>query len=1042
MQNKGAIVMFTILLALASLYQLSFSYFTNKVENEAKSYAEDQLDSVLTVIPDIRLAAKDSTFDYYENKFLKDHANEEVYPGLGFTYQECKEKGINLGLDLEGGMSVVLEVSIPELVQNLSGNSKNSSFQKAMAEARLKQKESKDDFITLFDNAWNEFNSDLPMWKVFHNRDNKEKFPQNISNDEVIVILRSEAEVAIDNTEKILRTRIDKFGVAQPTIQKQEYTGRILIELPGVKDKDRIRKQLKSTANLEFWLTYENEEILPILQQVNTALSAKYTGSDTTDTAEAGDAVDQLLVDSDDDALVADTSATQNDLTGADTSKTEDDLAALLDDSTDIDVAANAAADRAEFQKNNPLFAKLNAAVFQNQNTGTIDLIPGAIVGSSFVSDTAAVNRMLHEPEAQALLPADLHLLWSAKPRVAGSADMLDLYAIRVEDRDGKPALDGSAIVDARQDFDPTNRIEVSMQMNAEGAKIWKELTGANIGKQIAIVLDDYVYSAPNVISEIPSGRSSISMGSGDRTEQLGEAKDLATLLKAGALPARANIVEESVVGPSLGQQNIDDGLMSFIIALVIILFYMVFYYRGAGLVSDIALIANLFFLMGALASLQAALTLPGIAGIVLTIGMAIDANVLIFERVKEELAVGRSIQQALKEGYQKAYSAIIDANITTLLTAVILLVFGSGPIKGFATTLIIGIFTSLFSAIFITRIIFTNRLEKGKALSFSSKLTAKWFSNSSIQFLIKRKFAYIISGIIIVIGLSSVATKGLNYGVDFTGGRTYVVKFDDKVDIEALRVDLGQVFVDDNGNKLPPEVKQFGASNRVKITTKFLIDDNSENVDENVEAILMKGLDMIGDDYSIQESRKVDPTITNDFKYESLMAISFSMIVIFLYILLRFRKWQYGASALIAVFHDVLLTIGLFSLLYGILPFNLEIDMAFIAAILTVVGYSINDTVVVFDRIREYLGLHKRKPTNEIIDDALNSTLSRTVNTSLSTLVVLLSIFILGGDSIRGFVFALIVGVIVGTYSSLFIATPLLVDFSKNLKGSVEEEK
>ena len=1040
MQNKGAIVLFTILLAMASLYQLSFSYFTNGVESEAESYAQDQLDSVLTVNPDIRLTERDSVFGYYENKFLKDHANEQVYPGLGFTYQECKEKGINLGLDLAGGMSVVLEVSIPELVQNLSGNSKNSSFKNAMADARAMQKESKDDFITLFEEAWNESNSDLPMWKIFHNRDNKEKFPQNISNDEVIAILRIEAGVAIDNTEKILRTRIDKFGVTQPTIQKQEYTGRILIELPGVKDKDRIRKQLKSTANLEFWLTYENKEILPILQEVNSALSIKYgdgVEADSTDVTTSGDAVDQLLLDTEEEDTIEEVADVETD-----TSSTEDDLAALLDDSTDIDVAGDAAANRAEFQKNNPLFASLNAAVFQNQNTGTIDLIPWSVVGSALISDTAKVNRMLNEDVARALLPSDLRLLWAAKPRVAGSAGILDLYAIQVADRDGKPALDGSAIVDARQDFDPTNRIEVSMQMNAEGAKVWKDITGANIGKAIAIVLDDYVYSAPNVISEIPSGRSSISMGAGDRTEQLSEAKDLATLLKAGALPARANIVEESVVGPSLGQENIDDGLMSFVIALVIILFYMVFYYRGAGLVSDIALIANLFFLMGALASLQASLTLPGIAGIILTIGMAIDANVLIFERIKEELAVGRTVKQALKEGYQKAYSAIIDANITTLLTAVVLLVFGSGPIKGFATTLIIGIFTSLFASIFITRLIFTNRLEKGKALSFSSKLTAKWFSNSSIQFLVKRKIAYIISGIIIVIGLGSIATKGLNYGVDFTGGRTYVIKFDDKVDMEALRVDLAQVFVDDAGNKLPPEVKQFGASNRVKVTTKFLIDDNSENVDEDVEAILRKGLDMIGDDYIIQESRKVDPTITNDFKYESLMAITFSMIVIFLYILVRFRKWQYGTSALIAVFHDVLVTLGIFSIFYGILPFNLEIDMAFIAAILTVVGYSINDTVVVFDRIREYLGLHKRKPTNEIVDDALNSTLSRTVNTSLSTMIVLLSIFILGGDSIRGFVFALMIGVVVGTYSSLFIATPLLVDFSKNLKSSVEEEK
>ena len=604
MQNKGAIVLFTILLAIASLYQLSFSYFTNNVEKEAKNHAADQLDSILMVNPDIRLTEKDSIFAYYENKFLKDHANEKVYPGLGFTYQECKEKGINLGLDLEGGMSVVLEVSIPELVQNLSGNSKNSSFQNAMQSAMEMQNESKDDFITLFENAWNETNPDLPMWKIFHNRDNKEKFPQNISNEEVVRILREEASVAIDNTEKILRTRIDKFGVAQPTIQKQEYTGRILIELPGVKDKDRIRKQLKSTANLEFWTTYDNEEILPLLQQVNTALAAKYNEDVLADST-AGDAIDELIVDeekvdelnvdADVDTLVSDVE--------------EDDLASLLEDSTDIENTITDA-DREEYKKNNPFFSVFQAAVYQDQNTGQLNYIPGAVVGSALVSDTNLVNNMLKEDEAKAILPQNLHLLWGAKSRIVGEADVLDLYAIRVENRDGKPALDGSVIINASQDFDINNSIEVTMQMNSEGAKIWKDLTANNIGNAIAIVLDDYVYSAPNVISEIPSGRSSISMGAGDRTEQLSEAKDLATLLKAGALPARANIVEESVVGPSLGQQNIDDGMMSFLIALTIIILYMIFYYRGAGLVSDIALVANLFFLMGALASLQAALNL------------------------------------------------------------------------------------------------------------------------------------------------------------------------------------------------------------------------------------------------------------------------------------------------------------------------------------------------------------------------------------------------------------------------------------------------
>lgn len=1030
MQNKGAILLFTILLAGASLYQLSFSYFTSKTENEAKEVAAEKLDSILQITPNLKLSETDSIKEKYEIKFLKDHANEKVYPFLGFTYQECKEKGMNLGLDLAGGMSVVLEVSIPELIQNLSGNSKNAAFTETMSKSRALMKESKEDFITLFEQTWNEDHADLQLWKIFHNRDNKDKFPQNISNEEVVAILQSEAQVAIDNTEKILRTRIDKFGVAQPTIQKQEYSGRILIELPGVKDKDRIRKQLKSTANLEFWLTSEGKDILPYLQEANQALSTKYYPNAYNDTVSVSSVdVDSTTVDALADNAVSDSL------------DVEEDLEALLgeNDTTDVLLGGDNEFDREEYRQKNPLFNVLNPAVYQDPGTGAIQYLPGPVVGSALVSDTAEVNRFLKDNAVKALLPSTTKLFWAAKPRIVGEANVLDLYSILINNREGKAALDGSVIVDARQDYDQTGRVEVSMQMNADGAKIWKKLTGEHINEAIAIVLDDYVYSAPNVIGEIPSGRSSISMGSGSSTDQLRDANDLATLLKAGALPARANIVEESVVGPSLGQENIDDGLMSFAIALVIILFYMIFYYNGAGLVSDIALVANLFFLLGALASLQAALTLPGIAGIVLTIGMAVDANVLIFERVREELRAGRSLNAALKSGYQKAYSAIIDANITTLLTAVILLVFGSGPIKGFATTLIIGIFTSLFSAIFITRLIFTTRLAKGKIITFSRKITSNILVNANVKFLAKRKIAYLFSSVLIIISIVSISTKGLNFGVDFTGGRTYVVAFTEKVDLEALRVDLGQMFVDDKGNSITPEVKQFGGTNQVKITTKYLINDTSDDVDERVENSLRKGLNMIGDDYTIRESRKVDPTITNDFKYESLMAVGFAMLVVFLYILLRFTRWQYGAGAIAAVFHDVVITLGIFSVFYGILPFNLEIDQAFIAAILTVVGYSINDTVVVFDRVREFLGLYKRKPLTQVVDEALNSTLSRTLNTSLSTFVVLLAIFLFGGTAIRGFVFAMMIGVVVGTYSSLFIASPLMVDFTKN-KGPEKE--
>jgi SecD/SecF fusion protein len=582
------------------------------------------------------------------------------------------------------------------------------------------------------------------------------------------------------------------------------------------------------------------------------------------------------------------------------------------------------------------------------------------------------------------------------------------------------------------------------MTMNSDGARTWKEMTAEaaaqNPKRSIAIVLDDYVYSAPFVQGEIPTGRSSISMGQGSRNDQIQEAIDLSNLLKAGALPAPANIVDESVVGPSLGEQNIQDGLMSFIIALVVVLFYMVFYYKGAGLVSDIALIANLFFLIGALASLQAALTLPGIAGIVLTIGMAVDANVLIYERVREELRNGRSVKAAVNVGYKKAYSAIIDANLTTLLTAIVLVSLGSGPIKGFATTLIIGIFTSLFSAIFITRLIFDQRLNKTGTMSFWMNWSKDLLTNTNISFIPKRKVSYIVSSIIIIAGIASMLVRQLDFGVDFTGGRTYTVKFNEPAELDEVRNTLGLSFTDAEGNQLVPEVKTFGASNQVKITTKYLVDDDSQDTDQRVENALKSGLDKLNDPYDIVESRKVDPSISDDFQTSSTSAVVFSLIIIFAYIVFRFRKWQYGVGAIVAMFHDVVVVLGLYSILYGRLPFSLEIDQAFIAAILTVVGYSINDTVIVFDRIREYLKDHRKERMSSVINKALNSTLSRTLNTSMTTFVVLLIIFIFGGESIRGFIFALMLGVIVGTYSSLYIASPIVVDLTDKTGTSLEE--
>lgn len=1021
MQNKGAIWIFTILLAIASLWSISFSFFTSGFEKKAAEYAEMKVDSVKSARGDIDFSEEDALREEFTEKYLRDNSDEEIFPVFGYTYAESKDKEINLGLDLKGGMSVILEVSIPDLIIGLSGNSNDPDFRNAIAAAREMQKNSQDDFVTIFAQAWQNTAPDKKLAAVFHSRDNKDKFPREADNAEIIRILRAEAEVAINNTEKILRTRIDKFGVAQPTIQKQQLSGRIIIELPGVKDKDRVRKVLKSTANLEFWNTYENSEIYPALEQVNDALSRALYPDFELDSEEPADTTAQA---NEEESLEEELVADVDSLTG-DTTEAEEDLLSSLSDEndsllTDTDEAAMSDEER---RKRFPLFSVMSPNAFDGR------LSEGPVVGFSLLSDTAEINKLLRHPAAKELLPKDLRLLWSAKPDPRMN-NLMQLYAIKVDTRDRNAPLDGSTIIDASQDFDPTGQVQVLMQMDSEGAKAWKKLTAAASSQApkrcIAIVLDDYVYSAPVVQGEIPNGRSSISMGGRtSKTEQIKEADDLANLLKAGALPAPANIVDEVVVGPSLGQQNINDGLMSFLIALVVILFYMVFYYRGAGVVSDIALVANLFFLIGALASIQASLTLPGIAGIILTIGMAVDANVLIFERVREGLRAGKGFKAALNEGYGKAYSAIIDANITTLLTAIVLVVLGSGPIKGFATTLIIGIFTSLFSAIFVTRLIFAGQVERKKEVSFSSKLTASWFLNSKIDFLAKRKMFYAVSGILLVLSLGSLGFRSLDFGVDFIGGRTYDVSFTQAVDIEEVRGELAEVFVDEGGLKMPPEVKTVGAANQVKITTKYLVEDDAQDADEKVEKALRAGLDKIGDSFEIISSRKVDPTISDDFQKSSSLAVLFSLLIIFLYIVFRFKRWQFGFGAVLAMFHDVVIVLGVFSLFYGVLPFSMEIDQAFIAAILTVVGYSINDTVVVFDRIREELYEHPKEEAGNVFNRALNATLSRTINTSLSTFVVLLAIFIFGGASIRGFVFALMVGIVVGTYSSICVATP-----------------
>jgi len=972
MQNKNAVLLFTILLSLATLYTLSFNWVANGFEAEADNYGEYVADSLLSA-GDITEEQLEETIAQASREFLRDSANAEIYPVLGHTYREVIEQELNLGLDLQGGMSVTLEVSIPDLIIALSDYSSNPDFRQALANAKSARTSSTgESFVELFAQSWTALNSDVDLWRIFHNMENKELFPAQATDEEIFAILRTESETAISNTENIIRKRIDQLGVAQPNVQKVSG-GRILVELPGIDDRERARKQLKSTANLEFWETYFNDEIFQRITAANNALGRALSPE-------------------------------------------------LYGEGAAPDSTLSVEQQRAK----NPLFTYFQPELQRRS----------AVVGYAAVSDTNRVNDLLRRPEARRSLQGDLRLMWEAKPMEQFAA----LYAIKDDSGKGKAKLSGKSIIDARVSYDEIGDVVVSMTMDSEGAGIWGRMTeacAADNQRAVAVVLDGLVFSAPSVQTAIKNGRSQISFGSQQTTEQkLVEAEDLAGLLKAGSLPAPARIVDEVSVGPQLGEENINAGLSSFVIALAVILLYMIFYYKGAGLVSNMALIANLFFLIGALASLGAALTLPGIAGIVLTIGMAVDANVLIYERIREEMRNGKGISGAVKEGYNKAYSAIIDANITTLLTAFVLYSFGSGAIRGFATTLIIGIFTSLFSAIVLTRLVFFTRLENKKSLSFASETTKNWFTNIHADFVGKRKRFYVLSGVVILAGIGSLMTKGLNYGVEFSGGSTFDVNFESAIDAQAVRDALAVAFTED-GTPGNPVVQTRDNDNSLRIMTNYMITSDAENQDEAIQAALADGLGKVGVKYDILQYNKVDPTISDDFRSGAQNATIFSLIIIFLYIFFRFRKWQYGLGALIAMIHDVLIVLSFFSIFWGVLPFTMEIDQAFIAAILTVIGYSINDTVVVFDRIREYVKLFGNKNSDEqVMNDALNSTLSRTINTSLSTFVVLLTIFIFGGDNIKGFIFALMIGVVVGTYSSIFIATPSVLDFSKRLKA------
>ena len=971
MQSKGFIKLVAILLAIACVYQLTFSLKTRSVEKDAVEYA--------AAFP----AEEQVAMEQY---YLDSIQNKVVYNiGLAqFTYKQCKEKEINLGLDLKGGMNVMLEIQVEDVVKSLAGDSKNDpAFIAAIESAAQALKEGTGDYIGTFAKAYAESSNGGKLVDIFLSPDRKDITP-GMSDDEVVKILRQETEDAISASFNIIRSRIDHFGVMQPNIQRLPNSNRILVELPGVKEPERVRKLLQGTASLEFWTTYNGQELLQSLLRADAVVKS-LQGEQT-----AEQAADETLA---------------------------------------AEVAQGAEENVNRFSREqNPLLALLSP-----------DYAGGAVLGAAVAADVATINKYLALPEVRDCFPADVDFKWGIKGEPMFDNRMC-LYAIKVERADGKAPLDGSVISDARATYSQTGAdAEVSMAMNSNGITEWAQLTADNIGKCIAIVLDGYVYSAPVVRNKIEGGNSSIT---GNFTIQ--EAQDLANVLKSGKVPAPARIIQDTVVGPSLGQESINSGLMSFVIAFILVLLYMGLFYKTAGWMAAVALVTNVFLLMGFLVSFGAVLTLPGIAGIVLTMGMAVDANVIIFERIKEELRGGKGISAAIKDGFSNAYSAIIDGNLTTIITGIVLYVFGNGPVQGFATTLIIGIITSLFCSIFITRMLIEWIVAKKGSVSFSRSWSENWLTNFKFDFIGKRKMSYVISGVIILVSVVSLFIQGLNLGVEFTGGRTFVVRFDQDVTAEQVRAQLTEAFAGaEDAANASFEVKQYGEKNQMRIVTQYKHDDTSEATTEEVEKLIynalksLYGYDITLDGFKntqddvngIISADKIGPAIAKDMTTGAFFAVIFSLIAIGLYITLRFKKWQWATGATLALVHDAFIVIGMFSLCYAFMPFNLEIDQAFIAAILTIIGYSINDTVVVFDRIREYNVLYPKRNVRENINNALCSTLARTLNTSGTTLVTLLAIFIFGGATIRGFVFALLVGVIIGTYSSLFIATPLAYD-------------
>ncbi len=995
MQNKGLVKLFALLFGLVSIYQLSFTFKSSQIESHAEEIA---INKIPESEDDYR--AKRSA---EEASYLESIATDTVFNmGIAkYTYNEVKQKAMPLGLDLKGGVSVTLQISVKDILKGLANNTKNPVFNQALEDASEFQKDAQESYLESFYRAFDAIKGDTKLASpdIFYTKALDGDIDGTMTDDEVQEIIKVKVDESIVSAFEVLRKRIDEFGVTQPTIQRLGNTGRILVELPGVKDKERALKLLQSTAQLEFWHTYTANEFLPFLVQANDVLKSLVEVE--TEIAE---------VEGDDQE-------------NAEDSKIDDLLGDATTDSTAV-------------AKVDPLLG-LVRQTFQG----------GPVIAKFELKDKKTVLEYLNKAEVRALLPAELRYTKFIFGKPENNSELVDLYAL-AGNRDGIPELSGAVITDARNSYSQIGEPDVTMQMNPKGAKIWEAMTTKAYNEKgyIAISLDNLVYSAPSVSNGPISGGSSSISGS----FTVNEAIDLANVLRAGKLPAKADIIQSEVVGPSLGQEAIDSGTMSFMIALALVLIWMIFYYGKAGVFADIAMALNILLIFGILSGLGAVLTLPGIAGIVLTIGMSVDANVLIFERIREELTKGKGQKEAVQDGFSNALSSILDANITTGLTALILFVFGTGPIKGFATTLLIGIGTSLFTAIFITRLLVDWYVNKGGELTFSTAITKNLFRNINIKFLEKRKVAYMISGAFILLSLGSLFTKGLDQGVDFVGGRTYQVRFAQDVSGSEIAGLLSKPDVFGSA-----EAKTFGDNNQLKITTKYKVDETGAEVDEEIRKGLYTALqphlegvtyeDFISDadtkTVGLMKYDKVSPTIADDIKKASFWAVLGSLIVVFLYILMRFKKWQYSLGAVAAVFHDVLIVLGIFSLTYKFMPFNMEIDQAFIAAILTVIGYSLNDTVVVFDRIREFFNEHTGWEFSRVVNSSLSSTLSRTLNTSLTTLVVLLAIFIFGGDSIRGFMYALIVGVIVGTYSSLFIATPIMYDTVQKLEDKKKKK-